>query len=54
MKRDVGIACKKVYGQGRIKVIVNIHTLKLFKIHIFNVQCKLTRHDRSLTFYMYM
>ena len=24
MKRDVGMACKKVHRQGRIKVIVNI------------------------------
>ena len=26
MKRDVGMACKKVRGQGRIKVIVNIQS----------------------------
>ena len=27
MKRDVEMACKKVHGQGRIKVIVNIQSL---------------------------
>ena len=26
MKRDVGMACQKVYKQGRIKVIVNIQS----------------------------
>ena len=27
MKRDVGMACKKVHGQGKIKVIANIQSL---------------------------
>ena len=39
MKRDVGMACKKIHGQGKIKVIVNIQSL----IHPYIFSQKITQ-----------